>query len=109
MKKYKIENKQIRYLQYDYELHLEDLKGLIIEYDEVTCKVYATFDTIYINDIEKLTKINMITGTFKYYMLNGFYEKQETKSCEITLGQDIIDYLFDWEKKYSEERNKRTI
>jgi hypothetical protein len=25
------------------------------------------------------------------------------------LGQDIIDYLFDWEKKYLEERNKRTI
>ena len=61
---------------------------------------------LHINDIEKLTKINMITGTFKYYVLNGFYEKQETKSCEITLGQDITDYLFDWEKKYLEERNK---
>ncbi len=102
----KIKVKEIKYLQYDYELKLEDLKDLHIEYDDSTNKIYATFETIYINDLEKLTKINLITGKFKYYSLNGFYEKQENKAHNITIGQDIIDYLFNWEKKYFEERNK---
>lgn len=97
-----IDKKEIRYLQNDYELKLKDLKELKISYDKNTNKVYATFETIYVNDLEKLTKINMIAGSFKNYHLNGFYEKQEYKPHIITIGQDVIDYLFDWEKNYLE-------
>lgn len=101
-----IETEEIRFLQCDYELHLKDLGNYRVEYDKATRKIYIIFDTIYVYDIEKLTALNMITGSFKNYTLNGFYEKDDYKAHNITIGQDIIDYLFNWEKDYLERSDK---
>lgn len=102
----KIEKKEIRFLQYDYELKLNDLQNLKIRYDKTTLKVYADFDTIYINDIEKMTKVNIIVGSFKNYSLNAFYENQEYKAHNITIGKDIVECLFNYEKEYLKGSDK---
>lgn len=98
----KIENRQIKCLSGDYTLKLEDLEDLEIKIDNR--KVYATFKPIYLYTLEKLIKLDLIHGAFKYYQLNGYYEKQKEKYKglihNIEISEDIIDYLFNYEKEY---------
>ena len=99
-----IYKKEIRYLEDDYEFHLEDLNNYIVKYDELSKEVYVVFDTIYVYNIEKLIAINYIVGSFKNYRLNGYYEREEYKTHNITIGKDIIDYLYIWEKDYLKKK-----
>lgn len=105
----KVENKKIKYLSCDYELHLKDLENLRLSYDVKGREVFAEFDTIFVNEIEYLIKINCIVGEFKSYHLNGFYEKADFKSHNITIGEDIKEYLFQKEKDFLETHNLNNI
>lgn len=104
-----ITNKEIKYLQYDYELHLKDLENLKVEYDIPGRKIFASFNTIYLNGFEYLVKINAIIGSFKFYELNAFYEKNKNILKKVSIGDDIVEYLFQKEKKFLETCNINRI
>lgn len=89
----------------DYELKLEDLKELKISW--LGNKLFAEFNTIYIDNINFLFKINLITLEGIYnFSLNGFYEKyrEEYKLHKITIGEEIKEYLKDINIKHYEEK-----
>lgn len=88
----------------DYELKLEDLKGLKVSW--LNNKLFAEFQTIYVDNFDFLFKINLITLEGVYnFALNGFYEnyKDVYKLHEITIGIDIKEYLKDINMKHFEE------
>lgn len=103
----KIKTKTIQYLNDDYTFHLEDLKNLRVEYDEDFRKIFAHFEPIYLQFISELIEINIICGSFKSYKFNGEYEKRDWKIHQIKIGEDVINYLFEWEKRYFEEKNRK--
>ena len=95
-----IKKKEIKFLKCDYELHLSDLENLKVTYYVPEREVSADFDSIYVDNMECLIKLNHIYGSYKYYSLNGFYNNTNVKFYNITIGQDIIDYLYEKEKKF---------
>lgn len=81
-------------ITYDYELKLEDLKDLKISW--LDNKLFAEFNTIYVDNFDFLFKINLIILEGVYsFQLNGFYEKyrEEYKLHKISIGKDIKEYL----------------
>lgn len=105
----KIEKKEIKLLKCDYELHLSDLENLKVTYYVSEREVSADFDSIYVDNMECLIKLNYIHGSYKYYSLNGFYNNTNVKFYNITIGQDIIDYLYEKEKKFLETHDINKI
>ena len=97
-----IKKKEIKFLKCDYELHLSDLENLKVTYYVLEREVSADFDSIYVDNMECLIKLNHIYGSYKYYSLNGFYNNTNIKFYNVTIGQDIIDYLYEKEKKFLE-------
>ena len=97
-----IKKKEIKFLKCDYELHLSDLENLKVMYCVPEREVSAEFNSIYVDNMECLIKLNYIHGKYKYYSLNGFYNNTNIKFYNITIGKDIIDYLYEKEKKFLE-------
>ena len=81
-------------LTFDKELSLEDLKNVKYSFEGGT--MYVQFDTIYVDNIDFLFKINIIVLKYLYKpKLNGFYEnyKDVYKSHNITISDELSKYL----------------
>lgn len=102
-----IKTKTIQYLNDDYVFHLNDLKSLKVIYDKDYRKTFAYFEAVYLQFIGKLIEINCIIGSFKNYKFNAEYENCDWKIHEIKIGDDVINYLLEWEKRYFEEKNRK--
>jgi len=92
----KIETKTIRYLHNDYELKLEDLTHIKIEFDPLENCLDISFDKIYIENNEELIKINWIKFTYYYFKFNYCYEGKKNSSYKpynIILSEELKDYF----------------
>jgi hypothetical protein len=99
----KIENVNIRIINYDYELKLKDLTNLKIEYENYTFYVY--FDVIWVQGYEELVKIDMLIGNgLDRWNFNRRYEDKNCLLKKVTLSNEIKEYLKKECKKIIEER-----
>lgn len=106
----KIEAKAIRVIDYDYELKLEDLHNIVIELgSQTTYQLNVSFDPIYIRFHGMYVELSMITSTgYKSYKLCGEYNADKLeiyKYVNVTLSQDLIEYLSEKHAQLLKERN----
>lgn len=105
----KIYKEEIRLIKYDYELQLDDLEDMDIQYDLLTHKLFVYFKPVYVCTLEELIKIDcVIVELSGYCKFNGRYENaREHLAHQVTLSKEAQKYLQDKLKEILEERLKK--